>query len=64
MFGCSFGPVADRLSRPNNAAIIRFAGILLLEQDHKWALNGRCMSLENPARIIDHPVLSLPGMGN
>jgi putative transposase len=45
-------------------AIIRLVGALLLEQNDEWALTRRYMSLESLARIVDNPVLSLPGVGN
>jgi hypothetical protein len=48
---------------PNDAAIIRLVGALLLEQNDEWALTRRYMSLESLARIVDNPVLSLPGVG-
>ena len=45
-------------------AIIRLVGALRLEQNDEWALMRRYMSLESLARIVDSPVLSLPGVGN
>jgi putative transposase len=45
-------------------AIIRIVGAMLLEQNDEWALTRRYMSLECLARIVDNPVLSLPGVGN
>jgi len=45
-------------------AIIRLVGALRLEQNDEWALMRRYMSLESLARIVDNPVLGLPGVGN
>jgi putative transposase len=44
--------------------VIRLVGALLLEQNDEWALARRYMSLEGRARIVDNPVISLPGVGN
>jgi hypothetical protein len=43
---------------------IRLVGALLLEHNDEWALTWRSMSRESLARIVDHPGLSLPGVGN
>jgi transposase-like protein len=45
---------------PNDAAIVRLVGALLLEQNDEWAVTRRYMSLESLARIGDAPTLSLP----
>ena len=63
-FGHSFGPVAVMPSLPNDAAIIRLVGALLLEQNDEWALTRRYMSLESFARTVDNAFFSLPGVGN
>jgi transposase-like protein len=47
---------------PNDAAIVRLVGALLLEQNDEWAIGRRYMSLESLARIADNPILSLPGV--
>ena len=49
---------------PNNAAITRLVGAVLLKQNDEWVLTRRHISLESRARIVDNPVLSLPGVGN
>ena len=48
---------------PNDAAIIRLVGALLPEENDERAIAQRYMSLESLAKIVDNPVLSLPGMG-
>jgi len=47
---------------PNDAAITRLVGALLLEQSDEWAVARRYMSLESLARICDTTILSLPGV--
>jgi transposase-like protein len=47
---------------PNDAAIVRLVGAILLEQNDEWAISRRYMSLESLAKIADNPVLSLPGL--
>ena len=45
---------------PNEAAIIRLVGAILLEQNDEWAVQrARCMSLETIAPIGDTPVIAL-----
>jgi transposase-like protein len=48
---------------PNDEAVIRLVGAILLEQNDEWAIARRYMSLESLAKIADSPVLSLPGVG-
>ncbi|WP_299908191.1 transposase, partial [uncultured Paracoccus sp.] len=46
---------------PNDEAIIRLVGALLLEQNDEWAVQrARYMTLETIAPMRDHPVISLP----
>ena len=45
---------------PNEAAIYRLVGALLLEQNDEWALCRRYMSLETLAELGDNPSVSLP----
>jgi putative transposase len=46
---------------PNDAAIIRLVGALLLEQNDEWAVQrARYMTLETMAPLSDDPTISLP----
>src|SRR3954465_14522551 len=48
---------------PNEDAIIRLVGALLLEQNDEWAVQrGRYMSLETIAQMSDDPLISLPSV--
>ncbi len=47
---------------PNDDAVVRLVGAILLEQNDEWAIARRYMSLESLAKITDSPVLSLPGV--
>lgn len=44
---------------PNEAAIVRLTGAILLEQNDESAIQRRCMSLETPGAISDNPTLRL-----
>jgi putative transposase len=44
---------------PNEAAIYRLVGALLLEQNDEWALQRRYMTLETLAEVGDNPSISL-----
>lgn len=44
---------------PNEAAIYRLVGALLLEQNDEWALQHRYMTLETLAEVGDNPTISL-----
>jgi putative transposase len=49
---------------PNEAAIIRLVGALLLEQNDEWAVQrGRYMTLETIAPLSDHAIVNLPVTG-
>jgi transposase-like protein len=46
---------------PNDAAIVRLVGALLLEQNDEWAVQrARYMTLETMAPLSDDPLISLP----
>jgi len=45
---------------PNEAAVTRLVGALLLEQNDEWATQRRYMTLETLTPISDDPTVSLP----
>ena len=45
---------------PNDEAIVRLVGALMLEQNDEWAVSQRYMSLETLARVTDNPNVRLP----
>ena len=45
---------------PNEAAIRRLAGALLLEQNDEYAIQKRYMSLESLATMSENPPIRLP----
>ena len=48
---------------PNDAAITRLVGALLLEQNDEWAVQrARYMTLETMAPLTDDPMISLPAV--
>jgi putative transposase len=50
---------------PNEAAITRLVGALLLEQNDEWAVQrARYMTLETIAPLSDDPLVSLPAMAS
>ena len=49
---------------PNEAAVTRLVGAILLEQNDEWAVQRRYMSLETLAPISDAPNVSLPAVAN
>ncbi len=50
---------------PNEAAITRLVGALLLEQNNEWAVQRcRYMTLETMAPVSDDPIVSLPTLAD
>jgi putative transposase len=50
---------------PNEAAIIRLVGAILLEQNDEWAVQrARYMTLETIATMSDDPIVSLPAVAS
>jgi transposase-like protein len=48
---------------PNEAAIVRLVGAILLEQNDEWSVQrSRYLSLETIASLSDNPLVSLPDM--
>ena len=48
---------------PNDDAILRLVGALLLEQNDEWAVQrARYMTLETISQMSDDPLISLPAV--
>ena len=47
---------------PNDPAIVRLVGALMLETNDEWAVARRYMSLESLARVTDNPNVRLPAV--
>ena len=47
---------------PNEAAIVRLVGAILLEQNDEWAVQRRYMSLETLGSVSDTAIVSLPAV--
>lgn len=44
---------------PNDRAVLRLVGALMLEQNDEWAVSRRYMTLESLVALSDDPVLRL-----
>ncbi len=47
---------------PNDRAVVRLVGALMLEQNDEWAVNRRYMSLKGLAAISRIPLVRLPAI--
>ena len=47
---------------PNDAAVVRLAGALMLEQNDEWAVSRRYMTLETLGSVSHNPIVSLPAL--
>jgi putative transposase len=47
---------------PNDAAVVRLVGALMLETNDEWAVSRRYMTLETLGAMSDTPLISLPAL--
>ena len=47
---------------PNDEAVIRLVGALMLEQSDEWAVSRRYFSLESLASLVDTDAAKLPAV--
>ena len=64
----SVAPSSDHRTRgifPNEAAITRLVGAILLEQNDEWSVQrARYMTLETIAPLSDNAIVSLPAVAD
>ena len=49
---------------PNDDAIVRLVGALMLETNDEWTVARRYMSLETLARVTNTPIVRLPAVAS
>ena len=47
---------------PNDKAVVRLVGALMLEQNDEWAVSRRYMTLEGLKPVSDDPLIKLPAV--
>jgi len=47
---------------PNDAAVVRLVGALMLEQEDEWAVSRRYMTLETLGSVSHNHIVSLPAL--
>jgi hypothetical protein len=57
-------PLFFSSSLPNDDAIIRLVGAIMLDTNDEWTVARRYMSLETPGRVNDNPNVRLPAVAS
>ncbi|MGQ0677242.1 MAG: IS256 family transposase, partial [Rhodospirillales bacterium] len=47
---------------PNEAALVRLVGAILLEQNDEWTVTKRYLSLETMVPMSDDPIVTPPAL--